>query len=177
MHDFAGGLCGFAGGLCCAFWAAWITSKRSAWVIPWIRSLPLAAISSIRLLLPNWLVETRQSSPCGGCSCLVVPDRSVSSPCGRCWSVRRSDSSVDPVNDSRGRLRNPCSTTPRASSPPSRRRETFAPIFVYLQTAVPAILRYSQIGCGRAVLAASSRKDLDAGLELSFRVRYKRVLD
>ena len=125
VRDFCGGLCC---GLCCAFWAAWITSKRSAW---WIRSLPLAAISSIRLLLPNWLVETRQSSPCGGWW----------------WSVRRFDSDMDSVNDSRGRLRNPRSTTPRASSPPStRRRETFAPIFVYLQTAVPAIQRYSQLG-------------------------------
>ena len=91
--------------------------------------------------------------------------------CGGHRSARRFDSEVDSVNDSRGRLRNPCSTTPRASSPPlSRRRETFAPIFVYLQTAAPVILRYSQIGCGRAVLAASSRKDLDAGLELDFRI-------
>ena len=115
VHDFCGGLC-------CAFWAAWITSKRSAWVMSWIRSLPLAAISSIRLLLPNWLVVTRQSSPCGGGE-----------------SVRRFDSDMDSVNDLHGRLRNPCSTTLRASSPPlTRRRETFAPIFVYLQTALPA---------------------------------------
>ena len=42
-------------------------------------------------------------------------------------------------DDCRRRLRNPFLTTSRASSPPlDRRRESFAPIFVYSQTAVPA---------------------------------------
>ena len=119
-----------------------------------------ASCRLVRLLLPNWLIETRQSSPCGGYR-----------------SVRRFDSSVGPVNDSGGRLRNPRSTTPRASSPPwSRRRETFAPIFVYLQTAVPAVLRYSRLG---VVERCWLRVPEDSGCRFRVRLqssRYKRVL-
>ena len=106
-------------------------------------------LSSCRLLLPGWLTVTRQSSPCGGWRCLVVHFNrtSVSSPCGGWRCVSRFDSVSASVNDWHGRLRNPCLTTPRASSPPlTRRRETFAPIFVYLQTAVPAFIRYSRLG-------------------------------